>query len=105
MTHVVLKAVVCQLLLLVQFLWVHVVSARHAGRVGSGGNGSGGDDLALEGAAAASAPGPEPAAPWIAEASLHLPAGEGMIITPGLVAVRWQGLTTLTLAARAQWLF
>lgn len=81
------------------------MSAGHAGRVGSGAIGSGGGGLALEGAAATSAPGPEPAAPWIAEASLHLPAGAGLIITPGLVAVRSQGLTTVTLAARAQWLF
>ncbi len=45
------------------------------------------------------------AAPWIAEASLQLPAGDGVLITPGLVAVRSQGATMVALAARAQWMF
>lgn len=44
-------------------------------------------------------------APWIAEASLQLPAGGGVVITPGLVAVRSGGATTVALAARAQWMF
>lgn len=43
--------------------------------------------------------------PWIAEASLQLPLGEGLVLTPGLVAVCADGDTTFALAARAQWAF
>lgn len=44
-------------------------------------------------------------APWLAEASLHMPAGAGLILTPGLVAARSRGITAFALAVRAQWLF
>lgn len=44
-------------------------------------------------------------APWIAEASLHMPAGPGLILTPGLLAVRHRDVNAVALAVRAQWLF
>lgn len=63
------------------------------GSIGSGG----GADIGGGGG------GGEP--PWIAEASLQLPLGEGLVLSPGLVAVCADGDTTFALAARAQWAF
>ena len=45
------------------------------------------------------------AAPYIAEASLQFPVGEGVHVIPGLVAVRQEGRLTLSLVARTQWFF
>lgn len=45
------------------------------------------------------------AAPYIAEASLQFPVGEGVHVIPGLVAVRQDGRLTLSLVARTQWFF
>ena len=44
-------------------------------------------------------------APFIAEASLMFPLGEGVHVIPGLVAVRHDGQMTLSLVARTQWYF
>ena len=45
------------------------------------------------------------AVPYIAEASLQFPVGEGVHVIPGLVAVRQEGRLTLSLVARTQWFF
>lgn len=45
------------------------------------------------------------AAPYIAEASLQFPIGEGVHVIPGLVAVRRDGRLTLSILARTQWFF
>lgn len=41
---------------------------------------------------------------WL-PAAMQIPMGEGLAVTPGLVAVRSNGANTLALAARMQWAF
>lgn len=67
--------------------------------LGSTAPGSVAGDSGVQGAGGDSGP------PWIAEASLQVPLGEGLAVTPGFVAVRANGATTYALAARMQWAF